>query len=190
MTILNPKNIAWLKDDSGFFLLVDHNNTQYNMIFEYRISDKSFRESSYDGTSVYDMTFDRKTAYWAANFSEEGHVGFSIYKGNKFILCPGRMPESHFYAFAWNNGKLLCESDVMLDDELGYGPNAYSENYEEGTKMDDAEIFLFEIDPVKKEAVKMNSIVNLKDILNTSSDGKYYVKFETPEKEGVVIKLY
>ncbi len=189
--MFNPAQVAWLRDDSGFFLLIDHNNTQYNIIFEYRISDQSFRESAYNGTSVYDMTFDRKTDYWAANIAEEGHKGVSIYKADKFVLSFCRSPESEIYAFAWNNGKLLCESDVMLDDELGCGSNAYSVNYEQGTRKNDAEIFTFEIDPVKKKAEKVkDGSINVKDILNTSSDGKYYVRFETPEKGNVVIKLY
>ncbi len=188
--ICNPRQVEWLRDDSGFFLLIDHDPMWANEIIEYRISDQSFRKSSYRGASVYSMTFDRHSDYWAANFAEEGHMGFSIYKKDKFVLCPAHMPESHIYAIAWNKGKLLCESDVMLDKDLGSGPGAYSVNYEDGTRKEDAEIFTFEIDPVKKEAVKVKNWANIKDISNTSSGGKYYVTFETPEKGGVVIKLY
>ncbi len=190
--LLKPKEVAWLSDDSGFFILIDNDPMWMNEIFKYSISDHSFRKSSLNGTSVYKITFDRSSDFWAANIAEEGHMGVLIYKGDKFIESLGRRPESYIFAFAWYNGKLLCKSDVMLDDELGYGPKAYSVNYNEDMiRKDDAEIFLFEIDPVKKKAMKVKSgSINIKDVLNTSSDGKYYVKIEAPEKGGVVINLY
>jgi hypothetical protein len=188
---LDPNCLAWTRDETGFYLSTYNNSDDQGNIYVFDIKERTlkpvFESPETRPCGTIDIVLDPQSDFWAFYFTEEGHPGVSIYIGFQFLFCPCIGPENGIYTVAWKNGKLFCESDVMLDDELGCGDAAcrmQAKDRNEGTHSPSS---LYEIDPVKKIA-KKSSLVP-KDLTNTSYDGRYYITTETLENT-FRIRLY
>ncbi len=165
-----PRCLAWLRDETGFFISTDELDWLVET-FVYNVKNRSmikaFVNCDEKPYGINDIVLDPQSDYWAVGFSEEGHSNACVYKGNKFMFSiPPDHPSGGISTVAWKNGRLYCESDTTLD-----GSGEYTDE-----EMISRPYELYEIDPVTRQAKKVS--IDADDLANTSFDMRYKVDID------------
>ena len=187
---LDPNCLAWTRDETGFYLSTFNNSDDRGGIYVFDIEKHTFK-TIFENTETQpygtvDIVLDPKSDYWAFLCAEEGHPGVRVYKGSQYLLSPCLGPENFINTLKWKTGKLYCESDVMLQDDLGCGDINFERNKNNFSEGNLNSSLLYEIDPVAITAKKSHLIP--KDLTNTSFDGKYYITIEESDNTIQVIQ--
>jgi hypothetical protein len=178
---IQPKTLAWLRDDSGFVLTTGSMN-EPSVFYILNLSTGKLKQAYQNLEMIYSQAFDVEidshSSLWAVSYVGEGHPDVAVYDREKMVFSTDVFPGS-IETVAWKNGKLFVYSTAYL--ELGLTRKARNIlNESDERYMGRSDAVLYSIDPATQKAER--SYISLDSLQNISFDRDLYVKFAPQSK--------
>ncbi len=191
--------LAWTQNDTGFILGAvdnlsydtdtDTKNTTYRSdnFYCYNISLKNLFPIYSDVerylSGIYDIVIDPLSKNWAVTYVGEGHPDIAIYCDTKLLLYTDVYPNC-ITSLKWENKKLYCSTGAYLEYGLTREIRKKNKNFTSNLYEGRDKGLIYEINPENKKAKLLYKSET--EIINTSFDDKYYLKFLTTQEENII----